>query len=99
MNIGKMNKNSYGDIVMFFRLIGVLVVIVLVGILLLKTTGGDLAVAVPDSAQSANQQTAIDAGIDVTNRVKAGQQLHEKAGAFMQQQEAQKKQMEALIDP
>lgn len=93
----RMIKNKWGYN-MFFRLIGLLVVILVVGFLLIKSMGGEAAVGAPEgSAQNANERTAAQAGIDTTDRVKAGKQIHQKAGQFMQQQEEQKKQLEAVM--
>ncbi len=85
---------------MFFRLIGLLVVIGIVGFFLLKSSGGsnDIDETAGSAAHQANKQAAASVGVDTTDRVKAGKQLHKQAGSFMQQQEEQKKQMEALME-
>ena len=84
---------------MFFRLIGLLVVIAVVGFFLLKSTGGssDIEETASSAAHQSNKEVAASVGVDTTDRVKAGKQLHKNAGKFMQQQEAQKQQMEALM--
>jgi len=84
---------------MFFRLIGLLVVIGIVGFFLLKSSGGnnDIDETAGSAAHQANKQAAVNVGVDTTDRVKAGKQLHKQAGGFMQQQEEQRKQMEAVM--